>query len=55
MQQLNKLYNKWQNETNKGYYKDGPNIEKRCIVIIWQSRFCFIRTRLTLYFLQYKI
>lgn len=28
MEQLNKLYNKWLNEKNKGHYKDGSNIEQ---------------------------
>lgn len=28
MEQLNKLYNKWLSEKNKGHYKDGSNIEQ---------------------------
>ncbi|MDY0314371.1 MAG: class I SAM-dependent methyltransferase [Arcobacteraceae bacterium] len=31
MEQLNKLYNKWLNEKNKGHYKDGSNVEKDAI------------------------
>jgi 2-polyprenyl-3-methyl-5-hydroxy-6-metoxy-1,4-benzoquinol methylase len=31
MEQLNKLYNKWLNEKNKGHYKDCSNVEKDAI------------------------
>jgi cyclopropane fatty-acyl-phospholipid synthase-like methyltransferase len=53
MEQLNKLYNKWQNETNKGHYKDGSNIEKDVLSLFGNQD--FILSELDQIFTSYNI